>query len=185
MDWTTIFSEQTSVLLPVGTIIMRVAIALVIGAVGVLLGRAFGKAARHVVEKLEIKKQLRKAGISFKPEMLAENIVKYVIYIGAFIAALNYLGITPVILNIIFGGLIIVVILAIFLSLKDFIPNVISGIYIISTNKIKKGDEIKVQDVSGKVKEISLTETTLISDGSKIIIPNSTIMKEQIESKRK
>jgi len=118
--------------------------------------------------------------VKFEPEIFVETIVKYIVYIAAFIAALNYLGITPVLLNVIFIGLIIVIIFATFLGLKDFVPNIISGIYVISVNKIRKGDNIKVSDVSGKVAEISLTETTLINKGNKIIIPNNTIMKEQI-----
>ena len=89
------------------------------------------------------------------------------------------------ILNIIFVGILIVVILTLFLSLKDFVPNVISGIHLISINKLKKGDQIKIGDVSGKVSEISLTETTLLDNGNKIIIPNSTVMKEQITIKAK
>lgn len=159
---------------------MHIIIAIIIGAVGVFLGRAFGRVARGLVERLELTKDLDEAGVKFEPEIFVETIVKYIVYIAAFIAALNYLGITPVLLNVIFIGLIIVIIFATFLGLKDFVPNIISGIYVISVNKIRKGDNIKVSDVSGKVAEISLTETTLINKGNKIIIPNNTIMKEQI-----
>jgi len=180
MDWSLFFNGQEGIILPIWNIILHIVIAITIGTVGVFLGRAFGRVARGLVERLDLTKNLDEAGVKFEPEIFAETIVKYIVYIASFIAALNYLGITPILLNVIFIGLIIVIILAAFLGLKDFIPNIIAGFYIISVNKIRKGDNIKVSDVSGKVAEISLTETTIIHKGNKIIIPNNTIMKEQI-----
>ena len=181
MDWSQIFSQENGVLLPMWEILIHLFGAIIIGVLGFFLGKALGKAAKHIVETLESKKQFKKAGIRFDPELMAENVVKYLSFLGTFIIALNYLGITPVILNIIFVGILMIVIFTLFLSLKDFIPNIIAGIHLISINKLKKGDSIKVKDVAGKVSEISLTETTLISaKGNKIIIPNSTIMREQI-----
>ncbi|MBT3940821.1 mechanosensitive ion channel [Candidatus Woesearchaeota archaeon] len=181
MDWSQIFSQENGVLLPMWEILIHLFGAIIIGVLGFFLGKALGKAAKHIVETLELKKQFKKAGIRFDPELMAENVVKYLSFLGTFIIALNYLGITPVILNIIFVGILMIVIFTLFLSLKDFIPNIIAGIHLISINKLKKGDSIKVKDVAGKVSEISLTETTLISaKGNKIIIPNSTIMREQI-----
>ena len=181
MDWSTLFSQDAGILIPIGTIIFRIIGAVIITIVGMFIGKTVGKGVRKIIENLDIRKQFKKAGMKFKPELLAENTIKYVIYIGSGIFALNYLGITPIILNIIFVSLILIIILTVFLSLKDFIPNIISGIYVISINKINKGDNITVINVTGKVQEISLTETTLTSeDGNMIMIPNSTIMKSQI-----
>jgi small-conductance mechanosensitive channel len=181
MDWSQIFSPENGVLLPLWGILIKLFGAIVIGIIGFFLSKALGKAAKHIVQSLELRKQFKKAGIRFNPETMAENVLKYLGYLGTFIVALNYLGITPVILNIIFIGVIIIIILTLFLTLKDFVPNIIAGIHLIAINKLKKGDSIKVKDVSGKISEISLTETTLLSkSGNKIIIPNSTIMKEQI-----
>jgi small conductance mechanosensitive channel len=180
MDWSLFFNGQEGVILPLWNILIHFVIAITIAIVGVFMGRAFGRVARGIVERLELTQDLDEAGVKFQPEMFAENIVKYIVYIASFIAALNYLGITPVIFNILFVAMIIIVVLAIFLSLKDFVPNIISGIYVISINKIRKGDNIKVNGVSGIVTDISLTETTLLNNGNKIIMPNSTIMKNQI-----
>jgi small conductance mechanosensitive channel len=180
MDWSLIFSQENGVLLPLWGILIKLFGAIAIGVIGFFLSKAFGKAAKHIVQSLELNKQFKKAGIRFNPEAMAENVIKYLGYLGTFLITLNYLGITPIILNIIFIGILIVIILTLFLSLKDFVPNILSGIHLISINKLKKGDRIKIGDVSGKVEEISLTETTLINDGNKIIIPNSTVMKEQI-----
>ncbi|MBT3582851.1 mechanosensitive ion channel [Candidatus Woesearchaeota archaeon] len=185
MDWSLVFSQNNGILLPLWGILIKLFGAILIGVIGFFLSKGMGKAAKHIIQSIELKKQFKKAGIRFNPETMAENVVKYLGYLGTFIVALNYLGITPVILNIIFVGILIVVILTLFLSLKDFVPNVISGIHLISINKLKKGDQIKIGDVSGKVSEISLTETTLLDNGNKIIIPNSTVMKEQITIKAK
>jgi small conductance mechanosensitive channel len=180
MDWSLFFNGQEGIIIPLWGILFHIIIAIVITVVGFFLGRTFGRVARGIVERLDLTKNLDEAGVKFEPEMFAENVVKYIIYIGTSIVALNYLGITPIIFNIIFIAIIIIVVIAIFLSLKDFVPNILSGIYVISVNKIRKGDHIQVKDISGTVIEISLTETTLKNNGNKIIIPNSVVMKNMI-----
>jgi small conductance mechanosensitive channel len=181
MDLTAYFNEEIATVIPLGTIIFRLSLSLVIVLIGFILGRFAGKIARRMFSALEIGDSLERAGIHGDPEIILEQIVRYVIYIATIILALNQLGITPVVLNIIFAGIIAVIIIAVFLSMKDFIPNLISGMYILAIKKIAVKDTITVNGVKGTVSEISLVETTLKNNGHKIIIPNSTITKSQIK----
>lgn len=185
MEWTAFFNPEAATVIPIGTLIMNLILALVIVVLGYVVGRIAGRIARKTIEALELKEFLKNAGVHAQPEVIGEHIIKYIVYVGAIIMALNQLGITPVVLNIIFAGIIAVVLIAIFLSLKDFIPNLISGIYIFATKKLGIGDHIKVNSVKGKVTDVNLIETTLQSDGHKIMIPNSTITKSQITVQKK
>jgi len=181
LDWVAFFNEETATILPMGVIILRLAIALIIVAAGFIIGRIAGKITKKTILALEFKELLHKAGAHIEPEVIGEHIVKYVIYVGAIIIALNELGITPVVLNIIFAGIIAVILIAIFLSMKDFVPNLISGIYILGFKKFEIGDTIKINNVKGVVTEITLLETILKSGNHQIMIPNSKITKSEID----
>ena len=99
--------------------------------------------------------------------------------------ALNQIGLATTVLYIISGGIIILVILLIFLAIKDFIPNFFSGIFIQYKNIIKEGNSIKVGTVEGKVKKIGLIETQIITKKKDtIILPNSIITKSEVIIKK-
>jgi len=66
-------------------------------------------------------------------------------------------------------------------ALKDIIENWVSGLLIISGKTYKSGDVIKVGDLTGVVTDISLRTTKLKTyDRNEIIIPNSTLLKQNI-----
>jgi len=65
---------------------------------------------------------------------------------------------------------------AIALALRDSLANIAGGVMIIITQPFKRDDFIDVGEVSGKVKEIDLFLTTLMTyDNKTITIPNGTI----------
>jgi len=66
-------------------------------------------------------------------------------------------------------------------ALKDVIENWISGLLIISGRTYRTGDVIKVGNLTGVVVDITLRTTKLKTyDRNEIIIPNSTLLKENI-----
>jgi len=66
-------------------------------------------------------------------------------------------------------------------ALKDIIENWVSGLLIISGKTYKIGDVIRVGDLTGVVRDISLRTTKLKTyDRNEIIIPNSMLLKESI-----
>ena len=93
--------------------------------------------------------------------------------INSFIAALGAAGIT--------AGL----------GLQASVSQVASGIQILFNHPFKSGDFIDIGSVSGKVQEIKMMYTVLITiDNKRVIIPNSTITSSNIinynaESKRR
>jgi small-conductance mechanosensitive channel len=65
-------------------------------------------------------------------------------------------------------------------AMKDIVSNALSGILIILYKPFRHGDRIKVSSFSGVVSNIDLRYTTLDSDGTKIVVPNSLLFTNAI-----
>lgn len=98
-----------------------------------------------------------------------------IITIGVTIAlALNGLNFTAVI-----GAMS----LGIGFALKDIIGNFISGIIMLSQDRVKIGDFIKVSDILGTIVSIDTRATILQAiDGTEVVIPNMAMLNETVIS---
>jgi len=115
---------------------------------------------------------------------MAASFVKYFIYFVFTVWALDRIGLGSIVLNIIAGGAVILIILAFLLSIKDFIPNAIAGLFMQFKGIVRKGDEIRCNDVEGKVVEVELVETRIqAKNGDIIFIPNSNLIKNTVVKK--
>ena len=67
------------------------------------------------------------------------------------------------------------------MGLQNVVNNFVSGIILIFDGSLQIGDEIEINELEGKVKEIGLRSSTLhTADGAEIIIPNGTILSQNI-----
>jgi small-conductance mechanosensitive channel len=67
------------------------------------------------------------------------------------------------------------------MGLQNVVNNFVSGIILIFDGSLHIGDEIEVNQQSGRVKEIGLRASTLhTADGADIIIPNGTMLSQNI-----
>jgi small conductance mechanosensitive channel len=166
----------------VNSIMTKLLIAVIIILCGLVLGRIIGKLLSKVLNEFELNQIMRKAaGIKINLEEFTGTAVSYFIYFIAIIMALETIDIAPMILYILSSGVIIIIIISISLTAKDFFPNVISSIIIHQKGFIKEGDRIKIEDIEGKVTKINLLETTIRSDnGDEIFIPNGLITKKKV-----
>jgi len=68
-------------------------------------------------------------------------------------------------------------------ALQDIIMNFIAGVILLATRQFTIGDFIQVNGTLGKVKEIQARATILQAlDGTKIIVPNADLFKNQVTS---
>jgi len=159
----------------------KIVVSVVIILIGFVVGRIAGRLVQGILHELELNKILEKAGFRISFEEIIGNFVSYFIYFITVIMALNQIGITTMILNIISGGIILIVIISLVLAFKDYIPNMISGIFIHQKRFINVGDTIKVNDLQGKIIHINLVETHIETKDKDIIyIPNSLLTKKSI-----
>ncbi len=160
---------------------IQLVVAALILLVGFIIGKLLGKLVHRLLHEAEVDNILKKAGVKVSLEVVLGTFTSYFIYFVTIIMALNQIGLTTSILQIISAGVIILLILFTILALKDFIPNMIAGLVIYQKETVKVGDKIKVNNLEGTVKKISLIETDIITTKKDIIhIPNSNLIKSEL-----
>ncbi len=107
------------------------------------------------------------------PTSIFKNAAMIVIYLLGFVIALDYLGVsvTALVTAVGVGGL------GVALALQETFTNLISGLNILMTKKIRPGDYVLVDGgQQGNVTDITWRNTTIRSpDNNLIIIPNSKL----------
>ena len=160
-------------------------IAIIILLIGFIIARIVGRLTKKILSELEVDYILKKAaGVKFSLEKTVSRSLEYFIYFLAVVLTLNQLGVTTTVLHLIAGAIILIIAVSFILAVKDFIPNLIAGFMIYQRKRFKPGDRIKVGEVEGKIKSITLLETRIITkSGDTILIPNSTLTKGVVKKK--
>ena len=71
------------------------------------------------------------------------------------------------------------------LSVRDFLPNFFAGMFAVKNKLVKKGDNIKIDGVEGKVDNIGITSIRIkTKKGDVVIIPNSHLVKSDLIKKK-
>ncbi|MBU2496675.1 MAG: mechanosensitive ion channel [Nanoarchaeota archaeon] len=159
--------------------VSNVIAAIIILILGITLGNLAGRFTKRAIITLELKKYFK-----FQIDSIASRVIAWLIYIFTIIIALINLGIATPILYAIIIILLALIAGAVFLSLKDFIPNVIAGATL-QKRELKKGMNIKFNDISGKIEEFTITETKIKSGNDIIFVPNSLLVKEILHLREK
>ncbi len=159
--------------------------AIVILLLGFILAKVAGRFVQKLLHEAELDKILRKAGAKVGFEEALAHAAEYVIYFITVVVALNQLGITTTVLYFLAGALVIVLVLSVFLGIKDFIPNFMAGLAIYKRELFKEGKTISVNGITGKVVKLSLLETRIKTAKKDIIsLPNSLIIKSKVRVKK-
>jgi small conductance mechanosensitive channel len=105
------------------------------------------------------------------------NVVYAVLLTVVILAALDQLGVPITSLIAVLGA----AGLAIGLALKDSLGNFASGVMLVGFRPFRKGDFVEVAGVSGKVTEVRIFSTVLISpDNKQITVPNGLVYNDAI-----
>jgi len=163
-------------------IINKAIVAIIVLLIGFIIGKVASKFVQKFLKEVELNKILKKAaGIKVNSEEILAYFVQYFIYFLFIIMALNQLGLTTTVLNMLSGAIFLVIIISIFLGIKDFIPNFLAGIFIHSKGFIKVGDHIRVKTLEGKIIKINMVETRIeTKEGDLIYLPNSMLTKQEV-----
>lgn len=142
---------------------------LISSAVIVLVGLGIVRVFKSLIyksEKIDVGKKFAFA-----------QILKYIIIVFTSILAFRTLGVdvSPLLL----GGSVILV--GIGLGLQNLFLDFISGVIILLDRSIKVDDVVEIENVVGKVQQINIrTSTILTRDNKSMIIPNSILTKNKI-----
>lgn len=160
----------------------KLIIAVVILLVGFIIGRILGRLTQKLLHEIELNKILKKATrLNIQLEHAISIFITYFIYFIFIIVALEKIGIGAIAFNLLAAGVIIIIIISIFLGIKDFVPNAIAGLFIHTKRRIEKGDIIKFKGIQGTVQHVNLIETRIeTGSGDILYIPNTNLTKSEL-----
>ncbi len=148
----------------IGLYALNIAITIIIFVIGKWLAK---KLTSIVTTLLRKKESIDETLIKF-----VKNIVYYALMIMVILTAVKQLGVDTTSFFVILGA----AGLAIGLALKNSLGNFVSGVMIILFKPFKVGDVVTAAGVTGKIEEVSIFNTIMItSDNQKMIIPNGAI----------
>jgi len=134
---------------------------------------------KMVVKKITalLKIVMHKAKVDNTLVEFLSNLIYFVLLIVVILASLNTLGINTTSFLAVFGA----ASLAIGLALKDSLSNIGAAVLIIIFRPFEVGDSIEAAGASGKVEEINLFSTVMVTpDNKTTTIPNSKIIDSNI-----
>ena len=166
-------------------VFLDITIALIILLIGFTAGKLLGRLLKKILYEAELDTVAKKMGVKLSLERKFAALAEYLIYLITIILALNQIGLTNTVLKIALASILLLLLISALISIKDFLPNSIAAFFIHKKRMLKKGDDIKVQGIQGKIQKIGLVETHIITKNKdSIYIPNSALIKSKLEVKK-
>lgn len=147
-------------------------LAALILVLGFYISKALKRLAKKIIDKVSTQETIN-------------NLFANFIYIAAIgitlFAALSVLKLDKAVTSILAGAGIVGLALA--FAFQDIAANFISGIFISFRRPLHIGDIVKVQDYMGRVEDINLRDTVVLTfQGQRVIIPNKAVFQNPIEN---
>lgn len=167
----------------ISPLLNKVVIAVFTFFIGLIVGRIAGKLCFRVLHAFELDKTVKEAtGAAFSVEGIAELIISYLVYIIFLLIALNQLGLTQWVLIVVSGFAGVIALITAVLALKDVIPNAVAGFIVMRRQFPKKGDDVRIDTVEGKVEDVTILETRVnTKKGDTISFPNRQLLRAKVE----
>jgi potassium efflux system protein len=104
-------------------------------------------------------------------------VTRLILLIGGFLLAVAASGLSVDRITVILGALGV----GVGLGLQNIVNNFVSGIILIFDRPVRIGDTVEVGDKRGRVKEIGIRSSTLLTEeGAEVIIPNGDVLSNHI-----
>ena len=156
--------------LVVGRILPNLVVATVTFAVFYALWRVIDRGSRSALARARLDETARSFVLT---------VLKYVVLIIGAVTALNQLGVNMASILTSMG----VAGLTIGFAARDALSNIISGLFIFWDRPFVIGDLIEIGDQYGKVREVTMRSTRVVtSDGKMLAVPNTEILNTTVAS---
>jgi small-conductance mechanosensitive channel len=148
------------------TAIISFAVALVLAAV---VDRALNRRGRKLTDRLDLTPE---AGTRLR--FMRRALVATIIVIGAFIAASQFDALDRIATSVLASGALAAAVIG--FAARQTLANVIAGVMLAITQPLRIGDEVTIEDESGRVEDVRLTYTYIRNGaGARIIVPNERL----------
>ncbi|MBU0666361.1 MAG: mechanosensitive ion channel domain-containing protein [Nanoarchaeota archaeon] len=178
----TIGSQVGNAFASINPFLVKMVSGIIILLIGFIIGKIISKVINKILHEVDLDKGFKKTtGFEFSIENTISKIIAYLIYFIAIVMALNTIGLTTFVLNMLFGAIIIIVVISFILAIKDFVPNFISGYVLKKRGYFEPGIRIKIKDLEGVIIKVSLLETSIKTPNKDtVIIPNAIFTKSEV-----
>lgn len=146
---------------------------------GAVIASLTAKIIKRIIRESKTHKIVnRRLGRNLNIDIYISSLAKYAIYVFTLLIVLKQIGVAAGQLRVAIFVVLIVLVVMILLAFKEVIPSALFGLYLLQSKKIKAGTTIDINGVKGKVIEVNLVETKVItSKNEEISIPNVSILK--------
>ena len=146
------------------------AVAIIILLAGFIIAKIAGKAVKRILAEAELNKILAKAKFTPMSDAIG-GIVEYALYAATLLVVLQQLGLANIILWVAGIIAVIVIILSLTLTIRDFIPNVIVGLFIRKKLQAKLGKQVTLGMISGRLEQVGIV-ASIIRNSDEQYVPH-------------
>lgn len=167
----------------------RLFTVLLIGVLGVIVIKIITQIVRNFLQTTGVRNYIRETGLSINSIKLLVGSFKaflYLLLVQVLVGQLN-IGSTFISEIITASSWAIAFLLAglLFYGFKDLFQNFAAGIYLKNSRIVRPGEEVKVDDESGEIRDVSIFSTTVnTNSGYTVLTPNTEIMENNLKFKR-
>jgi small-conductance mechanosensitive channel len=161
------------------TVLVRIVGAVLIIITGFVIGHLLGSLFRRLLRELRVDAGVRRmTSQAFSLERNLSVLLSLAIYAATILLALAYLRLTRVVLLAFLAIVGLLILISLFLSLKDLLPNAWGGTLLAYKHAFRKNDRLRIRGVDGVVTHRGLFTTTVADGHDRIIIPNRLFLRE-------
>lgn len=167
----------------------RLLSVLLIGILGVIGINVFSKLATDFLKTIGLSNYFREAGLSKQAFNVVSIVIKAFLYLILIQIILTQLGIgqglIKELINASSWALAFLIAGLLFYGFKDLFQNFAAGIYLKNSRMVRPGEEVRIEDESGEIREVTLFSTAVdTSSGYTVLTPNREVMESPIRLKR-
>lgn len=162
---------------------------ILVAILGIIAINIFTNFIEDFLKTVGVRGYFREAGLSENAFKAISTLIKGFLYLVLLQIVLGQLGIAQSTINelVTASSWAVAFLIAglLFYGFKDLFENFAAGVYLKNSRLVRPGEEVKVDDETGEIKDVSLFSTTVdTNSGFTVLAPNSQIMDSNLKFKR-
>jgi len=181
-----IFSPS-KVLGSLNDMVLRLGFAILTFLAGFVIGKLVEKFVYKVLHEIELNKLIKdNFKIAFNAEHFISTVLAYSIYFLSLVASLEQIGLANIIMYMVSLTIVLLILISFFLTVRDFFPNFVAGMYLFKKENLEVGKYVEVGDIKGKLIHVDLMQIKVqLKNEDVILIPNSSAVKSTIKIRKR
>lgn len=149
--------------------------------IGFLVGKILGRLIKKILADIKTDEFCRNhLNIKFSIERTLASLIASIIYIASVLFALDAIGFTAALVEILLLIVIVAILLSLLFAIKETFQN--AGARFMWKQALKPGAYIRMEETEGEIKAINLLDTVIETrNGDTIIVPNGLFLNRTVK----